>query len=169
LIGAGPAGWLRESGSRLPHSKVTVPVTEGGLVGRGPTWRSAGPGRVGGRVGRLAGRRTPCAERAVILTAVQSLRLLVRRGLLTGLRYGTRGGKKADLCGVWTSWRKRSQARCPCHFWGRGQEGRPLWGACHFWRGRKKTDLCGEGVRGLGGGFRRFLLRRWSVRRGLGR
>ena len=27
-----------------------------------------------------AGRRTPCAGRAVILTAVQSLRLLVRRG-----------------------------------------------------------------------------------------
>jgi len=36
-----------------------------------------------GRRGLLlggAGRRTPCAERAVMLTAVQSLRLLVRRG-----------------------------------------------------------------------------------------
>ena len=32
-----------------------------------------------GLVGR-AGRRTPCAGRAVMLTAVQSLRLLVRRG-----------------------------------------------------------------------------------------
>ena len=30
--------------------------------------------------GERAGRRTPCAERAVILTAVQSLRLHVRRG-----------------------------------------------------------------------------------------
>ena len=33
-----------------------------------------------GLVGNGAGRRTPCAGRAVILTAVQSLRLLVRRG-----------------------------------------------------------------------------------------
>jgi hypothetical protein len=41
---AGPAGWLRESGSRLPHSKVTAAVTEGGLVGRGPTGTSAFPG-----------------------------------------------------------------------------------------------------------------------------
>jgi len=43
-----------------------------------------------GLVLRGAGRRTLCAERAVILTAVQSLRLLVRRGrLLVGWReYG---------------------------------------------------------------------------------
>ena len=61
MNGAGPAGWLRESGSRLPQSKAF-----GGVV----------------RVGRWAGRRTRCAERAVILTAVQSLRLLVRRGLV---------------------------------------------------------------------------------------
>jgi hypothetical protein len=33
-------------------------------------------------LGERACRRTPCAERAVILTAVQSLRLLVRRVLV---------------------------------------------------------------------------------------
>jgi hypothetical protein len=38
-----------------------------------------------GLVGEGARRRTPCAERAVILPAVQSLRLLVRR------RHGRRG------------------------------------------------------------------------------
>jgi hypothetical protein len=64
LIGAGPAGWLRESGSRLPQSKAFGRLVRRRLVGRG------------------AGRRTPCAGRAVILTAVQSLRLLVRRGLV---------------------------------------------------------------------------------------
>ena len=47
LNGAGPAGWHRESGSRLPQSKVTAAVTVGGLVGRGPTGTSAGPGRKG--------------------------------------------------------------------------------------------------------------------------
>jgi hypothetical protein len=67
LIGAGPAGWLRESGSRLPQSKGLRPGCFGG-----------------------ARRRTPCAERAVILTAVQSLRLLVRRGLV-GRGAGTEG------------------------------------------------------------------------------
>jgi hypothetical protein len=64
LNGAGPAGWLRESGSRLPHSKA-----------------------FGGARSERAGRRTPCAGRAVMLPAVQSLRLagsegLVRRGLV---------------------------------------------------------------------------------------
>jgi len=34
LGGAGPAGWLRESGSRLPQSKVTEAVTGGRRVGR---------------------------------------------------------------------------------------------------------------------------------------
>jgi len=33
LGGAGPAGWLRESGSRLPHSKAC-----GGLVRRRAGW-----------------------------------------------------------------------------------------------------------------------------------
>ncbi len=45
-----------------------------------------------------------------------------------GVSLGTREGKKTDLCGVWASRRKRSQARCPCHFWGRAQEDRPLGG-----------------------------------------
>jgi hypothetical protein len=39
LNGAGPAGWLRESGSRLPQSKVTAAVTEGRLAGRGRVGR----------------------------------------------------------------------------------------------------------------------------------
>ena len=39
-------------------------------------------------VGRGAGRRTLCAERAVILTAVQSLRLLVGRRRRVGRGYG---------------------------------------------------------------------------------
>ena len=42
-----------------------------------------GEGVLGG-----ACRRTPCAERAVSLTAVQSLRLLVRRGEYGGREYG---------------------------------------------------------------------------------
>jgi hypothetical protein len=45
---AGPAGWLRESGSGLPHSKVTAAVTGGRLVGRGLGWcRASGlaPGK----------------------------------------------------------------------------------------------------------------------------
>ena len=33
LIGAGPAGWLRESGSRLPQSKGLRPGWYGGLAG----------------------------------------------------------------------------------------------------------------------------------------
>jgi hypothetical protein len=46
LSGAGPAGWLRESGSRLPQSKVTAAVTEGRLVGRGRVgWREYGASR----------------------------------------------------------------------------------------------------------------------------
>ena len=53
MNGAGPAGWLRESGSRLPHSKVTVPVTGGGLVGR--AW--VGPGQ---RVG--SGKAVACGK-----------------------------------------------------------------------------------------------------------
>jgi hypothetical protein len=47
--------------------------------------------RVGGDGGEGACRRTPCAGRAVMLTAVQSLRLLVRRW--GGVRAcGERGG-----------------------------------------------------------------------------
>jgi len=41
----------------------------------------------GGRVGR-AGRRTPCAGRAVMLTAVQSLRLACTEGGALGERVG---------------------------------------------------------------------------------
>jgi hypothetical protein len=47
LNGAGPAGWLRESGSRLPQSKVTAAVTEEGLVGRGADGDVGGPGACG--------------------------------------------------------------------------------------------------------------------------
>jgi hypothetical protein len=116
LIGAGPAGWLRESGSRLPHSKVTVPVTEGGACGeRG--WQAHS---VRGESCNSDSSPEPSAAGS--------------RGLLTGLRYGTRGGKKEDLCGVWTSWKKRSQARCPCHFWGEGKKA----DQCGVWTSRQR-------------------------------
>ena len=52
LNGAGPAGWLRESGSRLPHSKAF-----GWLVGRGRVRSLAVPGLFGGLVGALRAQR----------------------------------------------------------------------------------------------------------------
>ena len=51
-----------------------------------------------GRVRREAGRRTPCAGRAVILTAVQSLRLLVRRA----------------ACSEWAACGERGLLTCGC-------------------------------------------------------
>ncbi len=74
------------------------------------------------RVGRGAGRRTPCAGRAVILTAVQSLRLLVRRrhdwtdlfAMAVALCFG------GDRAGVELLWEGRSDD--DAEGWVRGDE-----------------------------------------------
>jgi hypothetical protein len=62
---------------RSEKSEVKLACWERGLTRRREGLEGRGLGE--GLVGRV-GRRTPCAGRAVILTAVQSLRLLVRRG-----------------------------------------------------------------------------------------
>jgi hypothetical protein len=61
---------------RSEKSEVKLACWERGLTRRREGLEGRGLGE--GLVGRV-GRRTPCAGRAVILTAVQSLRLLVRR------------------------------------------------------------------------------------------
>jgi hypothetical protein len=97
-----PAGWFGEglvrrgACRRAPHAERAVMAHSspepparllgGGLWGEARVRSLAVPGLLGdnrrdagctlGLVGR-AGWRTPCAERAVILTAVQSLRLAV--------------------------------------------------------------------------------------------
>ena len=109
LIGAGPAGWLRESGSRLPHSKVTVPVTEGGACGergwqahsvRGESCNSDSspePSAAGSE--GAANRSSLRDERARRQTSVGCGRL-GRRGHRQDARatFGG-GGKKTGLCG----------------------------------------------------------------------
>jgi len=123
-----------------------------------------------GRRGLLlggAGRRTPCAERAVMLTAVQSLRLLVRRGacwegsgrrtpcaeravMLTAvqsLRRARSEGARWEGAGRRTPCAERAviahsspEPAAACNGEGRvgSQAGRP----CHFW------GVCGEGLVG---------------------
>ena len=110
------SGLAPESGSGLPQSKAF-----GWLVrrGRGMLGGASTEPRVPGLVRRGAGRRTPCAERAVMLTAVQSLRLLERRGGRAGARPYP-GGEGSEKC-EWLV--------------GRAVEGCPAWrgGANQSW------------------------------------
>ena len=99
MNGAGPAGWLRESGSRLPHSKVTVPVTGGGLVGRGLGERAwVGPGQRAGSGEAAAGCRIPCAD-ALMKQTSESLSLEATRYLKVAEGYcvsARAGGEQSE-------------------------------------------------------------------------
>ena len=147
--------WCRASGL-APGKRQQASAVQGlrllvrrGLVGRGSTGRSAGPGRVR----RGAGRRTPCAGRAVILTAVQSLRLLVRRGQpRTGLGQflmGIPGYRFAPPRAINRSSLRDERGQEDRPVWG-VQEDRPLWGvdaSAEEVTGRMPVPLLGEGLR----------------------
>jgi hypothetical protein len=100
-------GWQAHSVRRESCDSPSSPEPSAACSKRGRVGRGAAGRRFHFvACGERAGRRTSCAERAVILTAVQSLRLLVRRGACGEIG----GGTPLPLWGLWGE----AGRRTPC-------------------------------------------------------